>query len=89
GNIESALNNLKEAAKGDDGEAIKRNIEQLGEASQELGKILYEEAAKQQAAAGGEPQPGADAGQGAAPEEGEVRRKGDDDVIDAEFESKD
>ena len=30
GNIESALNNLKEAAKGDDGEAIKRNIEQLG-----------------------------------------------------------
>jgi molecular chaperone DnaK len=89
GNIESALNNLKEAAKGDDGEAIKRNIEQLGEASQELGKILYEEAAKQQAAAGGETQPGADTGQGAPPEEGEVRRKGDDDVIDAEFESKD
>ncbi len=88
GNIESALNNLKEAVKGDDGEAIKRTIEQLGEASQELGKILYEEAAKQQAATG-EPQPGADAGEGAAPEEGEVRRKGDDDVIDAEFESKD
>ena len=89
GNIESALNNLKEAAKGDDGEAIKRNIEQLGQASQELGKILYEEAAKQQAAAGGQPEPGADAGQGATPEEGEVRRKGGDDVIDAEFESKD
>ena len=89
GNIESALNNLKEAAKGDDGEAIKRNIEQLGQASQELGKILYEEAAKQQAAAGGQPQPGADTGEGAAPEEGEVRRKDDDDVIDAEFESKD
>jgi molecular chaperone DnaK len=89
GNIESALNNLKEAAKGDDGEAIKRNIEQLGEASQELGKILYEEAAKQQAAAGGETQAGADTGQGAPPEESEVRRKGGDDVIDAEFESKD
>jgi molecular chaperone DnaK len=92
GNIESALNNLKEAAKGDDGEAIKRNIEQLGQASQELGKILYEEAAKQQSAAGaqaGEPQPGADAGQQTPPQEGEVRRKGGDDVIDAEFESKD
>jgi len=88
GNIESAMNNLKEAAKGDDGDAIKKSMENLGEVSQELGKILYEEAAKQQAAAG-EPQPGADAGEGAAPEEGEVRRKGDDDVIDAEFESKD
>ncbi|MEN8127858.1 MAG: molecular chaperone DnaK [Planctomycetota bacterium] len=92
GNIESALNNLKEAAKGDDGDAIKKTMENLGQVSQELGKILYEEAAKQQAAAGaqpGEPQPGADAAQGTAPEEGEVRRKDDDDVIDAEFESKD
>ncbi|MHC5089394.1 MAG: molecular chaperone DnaK, partial [Planctomycetota bacterium] len=89
GNIESAVNNLKEVAKGDDGDAIKKAIENLGEVSQELGKILYEEAAKQQAAAGdqpGEAQPGADAAQ---PEEGEVRRKGGDDVIDAEFESKD
>ncbi|MHC5181029.1 MAG: hypothetical protein ACYSOW_04040 [Planctomycetota bacterium] len=83
------MNNLKEVAKGDDGDAIKKAIENLGEVSQELGKILYEEAAKQQAAAGdqpGEAQPGADAAQ---PEEGEVRRKGGDDVIDAEFESKD
>ncbi len=85
GNIESALNNLKEAAKGDDGEAIKRTMEKLGEASQELGKVLYEEAAKQQAAPGGAA-PETDPGQ--APE-GEVRRKGDDDVIDAEFEAKD
>ena len=93
GNIESALNNLKEAAKGDDGDAIKKAMENLGQVSQELGKILYEEAAKQQAAAGGQPgeppQPGGDAGQQAPPEEGDVRRKGGDDVIDAEFESKD
>ena len=90
GNIESALNNLKEAAKGDDGDAIKKAIENLGQASQELGKILYEEAAKQQAAAGAQPggaQPGGQAKQG-EPAEGEVRRKGGDDVIDAEFESK-
>ncbi len=88
GNIESALNNLKEAAKGDDGEAIKRTMEQLGEASQELGKILYEEAAKQQAPAGGA-QAGAEAAEQGQPDEGEVRRKGGDDVIDAEFEAKD
>ncbi|MDH4202679.1 MAG: molecular chaperone DnaK [Phycisphaerae bacterium] len=86
GNIESALNNLKETAKGEDGDAIKKAIENLGQASQELGKILYEEAAKQQAAAGGD-QPAPEADQ-QGPQEGEVRRKGGDDVIDAEFESK-
>jgi molecular chaperone DnaK len=84
GNIESAMNNLKEVAKGDDGDAIKKAIENLGQVSQELGKILYEEAAKQKTA-----QSEADAGQQAPPEEGDVRRKGGDDVIDAEFESKD
>lgn len=91
GNIESALNNLKEAAKGDDGDAIKKATENLSTAAQELGKVLYEEAAKKQAAAGGA------AGQGPAgaaepqeaPQEGEVRRKGGDDVIDAEFEASD
>lgn len=89
GNIESALNNLKEAAKGDDGEAIKRAIDNLGQTSQELGKILYEEAAKkgQGGAGGAQAQPGAEQPQG-TPDEGEVRRKGGDDVIDAEFEAK-
>jgi molecular chaperone DnaK len=90
GDIESAINNLKEAAKGDDGDAIKRNIDRLNEVSQELGKIMYEEAAKKQAgqqgAAGA--QPGAQAPK-EEPAEGEVRRKGGDDVIDAEFEAKD
>ena len=84
--IENALNSLKEVLKGDDGEAIKRAMENLGQASQELGKILYEEAAKKQAAAGGkpgEPEPKND-----EPAEGEARRKGGDDVIDAEFEAK-
>ena len=89
GDIESALNNLKETAKGDDGDAIKRSMDKLNEVSQELGKIMYEEAAKKQAAAGGTaPQPDAEDPKG-EPAEGEVRRKGDDDVIDAEFEAKD
>ncbi len=87
GDIESAINNLKEAAKGEDGAAIKKSMEKLSESAQELGKILYEEAAKKQAKAppaGGETPKGA----AGAPEEGEVRRKGGDDVIDAEFEAK-
>ena len=84
GKIEGAVNNLKEAVKGDDADAIKKAIENLGAASQELGKVLYEEAAKKQAASapsGGEQTP--------PPPEGEVKRKGGDDVIDAEFEAKD
>jgi len=85
GKIESAVNNLKEAVKGEDASAIRRAIDNLNDASQELGKALYEEAAKKQAAAGaqagpGQPQPG--------PGEAEVKRKGGEDVIDAEFEAK-
>ena len=86
GNIESAVNNLKEAVKGDDADAIKKAMEGLNEAAQELGKTLYEEAAKKQSASApaGEP-----VGQTAPPPEGETKRKGGEDVIDAEFEAKD
>jgi len=84
GNIETAVNNLKEAVKGDDADAIKKATENLGTSAQELGKILYEEAAKKQAPPS---QPGQ--GEQAPPSEGEVKRKGGDDVIDAEFEAKD
>jgi len=84
GKIESAVNNLKEAVKGEDASAIRKAIENLQETSQELGKALYEEAAKKQAATGAQaqaqPQPG--------PGEAEVKRKGGEDVIDAEFEAK-
>ncbi len=90
GKIENAINNLKEATKGEDGGAIKKAIENLSEAGQELGKVLYEEAAKKQASAGGPGPQAAQPGQAqqAPPEEGEVKRKGGD-VIDAEFEAKD
>ncbi len=84
GNIESAVNNLKEAIKGEGADAIKKAIENLGTAGQELGKILYEEAAKKQAASG----QGPEAEQGPPAPEGDVKRKGGDDVIDAEFETK-
>ncbi len=83
-NIENAMNGLKEAVKGDSADAIKRAMENLGSASQELGKTLYEEAAKKRGASAQ-----GDSRQKPA-EEGEVHRKpGGDDVIDAEFEAKD
>jgi molecular chaperone DnaK len=89
GNIENAVNNLKEAIKGEDAESIKKAIDNLGVAGQELGKVLYEEAAKKQAASA----PGGDSTTQAPPPpqpgEDEVRRKKPDDVIDAEFEAKD
>jgi len=84
GKIESAVNNLKEAIKGDSAIAIKKAIENLGEAGQELGKVLYEDAAKKRASSTGS----AEAGR-TPPPEGEVKRKGGDDVIDAEFEAED
>jgi molecular chaperone DnaK len=83
GNIESAVNNLKEAIKADSAEAIRKAIDNLNTATQELGKALYEEAAKKQAGS---------APRGRAkepPPEGEVKRKSGEDVIDAEFEAKD
>jgi molecular chaperone DnaK len=84
GKIENAANNLKEAVKGENADAIRKATENLGTAGQELGKILYEEAAKRQKTE--------DRGQKTdepPPPEGEVKRKGGDDVIDAEFEAKD
>jgi molecular chaperone DnaK len=87
GNIENAVNNLKESVKGEDADAIKKAIENLATTSQELGKVLYEEAARKQAASA-QPQPGPTE-QATPPPEGDVKRKKPDDVIDAEFEAKD
>ncbi|MBL0921184.1 MAG: molecular chaperone DnaK [Phycisphaerales bacterium] len=82
GNIESAVNALESAIKGEDKAAIESALKELEKASMELGKVMYEEAAKQQAAAqGGAPGSQAEAKPGAA--------GGKDDVIDAEYEVKD
>jgi molecular chaperone DnaK len=90
GKIESAVNNLKEVAKGDNADAIRKAIENLNSASQELSKTLYEEAAKKTAGGKGAAGPSQQDAPPPPPAEGEVRRKGgDDDVIDAEFEAKD
>ncbi len=86
GKIENAVNNLKEAVKGNEADRLRKAMDNLSTASQELGKILYEEAAKKQAASSGQ------AGGSTRPEpppEDQTRRKNGDDVIDAEFEAKD
>jgi molecular chaperone DnaK len=79
GQIESALNALRDALKSDDGDRIKRSLENLNQASSKLGEEMY----KAQAAPGG----------GAAPEASTDRGttaggKKDEDVIDAEYEVK-
>ncbi len=83
--VENALSNLKDVMKGDDADSITKAIENVATASQTLGKIIYEEAAKQ---AGG---PDAAAGDGpgepvTSPPDDSGKK--DDDVIDAEFEVK-
>jgi molecular chaperone DnaK len=73
--IESAIEALQEAMKGDDKEAIEAKTKELGEKSGKLAERVYAEQAAQQQ--GGETQPQADAG-------GETASA--DDVVDAEFE---
>jgi molecular chaperone DnaK len=80
--VESAINGLREAVKLDDGEAIKKAMEAVATSSQTIGKIMYEEAAKTQAASAGA------APEGEAPAD-QSGKKDDDDVIDAEYEVKD
>ncbi len=82
GKVETAVNQVKETLKGDDPEAIKKSMENLMTASQAVGKIMYEEAAKQ-AQAGAAQQPGETVGAAAGADD-----KKDDNVIDAEFEVK-
>ncbi len=88
GNIESALNNLRDALKSEDSDRIKKTMEILSQASQKLGEEMYKAgAAPGGAAPGGEHPPGGDratAGAGAAA----GGKKGDEDVIDAEYEVK-
>ncbi len=83
GKVESAINNVREVLKGDDIEAIKKANEALMAEAQTIGKIVYEEVAKQQQAASeqGAPPP--------PPADGDASGATDESVIDAEFEVKD
>ena len=97
GQIESALNNLKDALKSDDGARIKPAIENLQAMAQKMGEAVYGGGA-----GGGAGQPGGPGGGGAGPGPGSDRataggggagpggdgKKKDEDVIDAEYEVK-
>ena len=85
GKIESSINAVKEALKGDDADAVKKAHEALMQDAMAIGRVVYEETAKQQAAAAGpasEP-----AGRPGEPSAGGA--EADADVIDAEYEVKD
>jgi len=89
GNIENALNNLKDALKSEDGDRIKKSIDNLNGVVYKLGEEIYKNVGQRGGAGGPTPPPGADrttAGAGAAP--GGDGKKKDEDVIDAEYEVK-
>src|SRR3954447_2110563 len=87
GNIESAINALKDALKSEDGDRIKKSIENLTNVSYKLAEEMYKGQGGPQAGAPG------GAGAGVAPEAQTDRgttdgKKKDEDVIDAEYEVK-
>ena len=77
--LESAIEKVREAAKGEDADAIKTAIGELETASHAMSEAMYKAAAEAGAAEGGEA-PAAEA----ASDDG----SSDDDAIDAEFEVK-
>lgn len=85
GQIESALNNLRDALKSDDGDRIKKTMENLNSVSHKLAEEMYKSSpGPRGGAAGPGPQPGSD---GEAAGNGGEKKK-DEDVIDAEYEVK-
>jgi molecular chaperone DnaK len=88
-NIESAMNSLRDAVKAEDGERIKKGLENLNQASMKLGEEMYKATAAGTDRGGVDPAAAAAAGvAGAAGAAGAAGTKKDDDVIDAEFEVK-
>jgi molecular chaperone DnaK len=83
GNVEKELANVKAALKGDDITAIKSAIEALTTASHKLAEIMYAQAAKDNPDGGGSGGPAGGSGQAGGGAKG---GKGDDDVVDADFE---
>ncbi len=82
GDIEAAVKQVREVMGGDDLNAINKATEKLMAAAQSIGKVIYEEMAKQQERAAA----GSAAGAGEPKDAGDRK---DDDVIDAEYEVKD
>ncbi|MBE0586271.1 MAG: molecular chaperone DnaK [Desulfofustis sp.] len=82
GNVEKELENVKNALKGDDITAIKSAIEALTTASHKLAEIMYAQASKDNPDGSGSGSAGGSGQAGGGAKGG----KGDDDVVDADFE---
>jgi len=82
-NVERALSDVEEKMKGEDKQALDNAMQQLEQASMELGKVAYEQASQEQEAGAG-----AESGGGEASSGGESSGGKDEDVIDAEYEVK-
>ena len=80
-NVDEAINRLKKAMEGEDASEIKKLTEQLTQASHKLAEAMYKQASQQQAGHEGGQQAGGDAGASQ-----EKRSKGEEDVVDADFE---
>ena len=84
GNVEGALNQLRDNLKGDDGDAIKKAMENLTTVSHKLAEEMYKTGGP--AGDGGSPSPEASTDRGTTADAGASKK--DDDVIDAEYEVK-
>ena len=78
--IESVIEELKQAKEGDDAERIKQLIERLQQASYAIGQQMYAQQQAQQQAGPAGPQPG-----GPQPPGGNGRGKEAEDVVEGEF----
>jgi molecular chaperone DnaK len=87
GDLENAINRVKELAKGEDKDALQKGIDDLQKAAMKLGEAVYK---AQEGSGGATASAGPTAtdarAAGAAPGAGD--KKGGDDVIDAEYEVK-
>ena len=80
--VQSGIEKVKEALKGNDNEAIKKATEELQKPLYEMSAAAYQSA---QAAGGAQGAPGAGAAGGAQPGAQESAKKSDDNVVDAEY----
>jgi molecular chaperone DnaK len=80
-NVDEAIKRLKKAMEGENTSEIKKLTEELTHASHKLAEAMYKQASQQQAGQAGEQQAGGPAGASQ-----EKRSKGEEDVVDADFE---
>jgi molecular chaperone DnaK len=94
GQIESAINALRDALKSEDGDRIKKTMDNLTSVSHKLAEEVYKSSPGPRGGGGesGGPQSGSDGGSASSASgdaDGGAQKKKDEDVIDAEYEVKD